>query len=126
MGRVIGRILAVLLVAVFFEQVILFLAGRSIASDQTLVPRFVADLKRSEGGVTDACRRYDTFVFYSFRMCADRVPGRDYYHVRVEFPAGYLTLIPRDYTDRILFDGKTLAFVSSAGFILEDLTDDRN
>lgn len=125
MGRVMGFMLVALLTAVIIEQTTLFLAGRSITSDQALVSKFVADVEHGEGSVTNACRRYGTVLFYSFRMCAGEIPGRGYYDIRVEYPAGYLTLIPRDHPDRILFDGRSIALVSSDGIILEDRTNDR-
>lgn len=113
------RLLVALFGAIILEQSVLFVIGRSLTSNPTTTSRFVADLTAGDGTMRQICLRYDVALIYYYGVCANQIPGREYYEVRLAFPAGYLTLIPRDYPDRSMFDGRTLAFVDDAGTIVE-------
>ncbi|ETX12762.1 hypothetical protein OCH239_17270 [Roseivivax halodurans JCM 10272] len=109
----------VLFAAIIVEQIVLYLVGRSLASDREIATQFVTDVTASGNMVTQTCRQYETALIYSYHVCARSIPGRDYLEIRLTLPAGYLTLIPRDYADRALFDGRLLGFVDEIGAAVE-------
>ena len=87
---------------------------------------FLEKVKSRPGGLESIKRKYcekrRVALIYSYKLCIyrgspDPESGRPGFTVRIQKPSGYLTLVPWDYPDRILFDGVSLYGVNADGEI---------
>lgn len=111
-----GALIALLFVFVI-EQSLLQIAGIIIKKDNERIRVFIDDISEGAGGILaePSCRTYGIFGIYSYKMCLESEARNGARPVRVQFPAGFLTLIPRDYPDRYIFDGRHVATLNADG-----------
>lgn len=122
---------ALLLLAVFEKAVLLYL-GKAIVGKDDVFIEYIESLGKPAGSSTDIGRpAYDCVsrsiaLIYSFKMCVDRIrPAQDTGESRFVLtlikPAGYFTLIPRNHSDRILWDGIDIFYFNQDKRIVRDL-----
>ena len=124
---------ALFLLLIVGEQSFLFLVGNRLSEHQDAVFRAYIDAlgEPADGqGIVGAeafeCKWAPVALIYRFKMCvrwcrSDSDEGC--FILRVQHPAGFLTLIPRDYPDRIVFDGVNILMFDRSGRTLTDFRD---
>lgn len=111
-----GALIAVFLM-VIVEQSLLQIAGAIIKEDNDRIMVFIDEISKDAGEIPaePTCRTYRIFGIYSYKMCLETETRNGARPVRVQFPAGFLTLIPRMYPDRYIFDGRHVAVLNADG-----------
>ena len=72
---------------------------------------------------TGVCRTYGLAVVYSYELCAytiltDARTGKRRFLLRMSRPAAYLSHVPRDAADRMIWDGEDVLWFDEDGEIV--------
>lgn len=87
--------------------------------------RFDRNNPPSAGSHVGECEYGDVFVIYRYKMCIygnGKIDGTNFpqFSLILQPPSGYISLLSRDYSDRIIFDGKKIYDFDGDGNVISD------